>query len=128
MNNELIANLTNENEVELIYSTTRFNDDKMFINYTIICDVDNIVSESSIGLCKKIIATMEIIKELLSKYNIEFSYTIKTSHELDKNLEKNKTKTIEKLSKAEIIYCKNDYYQELIDEFNSYKKVKEHNK
>ena len=79
MNKELFANLTELEEVKLIYETHIDKNNKKYINYTIICDVDNIVSKSSLLLCKRIVATMSVIQELFSRHNIMFSYTIKTA-------------------------------------------------
>ena len=129
MNKELITNLIDEKNIELIYATTRVskdkdNKEKVLINYTIVCDVLNIVN--NIDLCKKIIATMEVIKELLSKYNIIFSYTIKTSNQFEEEMTNTTSEDNEneKSSIIEVVHCKDEYFKALIDE----KKAKKSNR
>ena len=122
MNKEIIANLAELDEIELIYETRKLKGDKIYLNYTIICDVDNIVSDISLMICKKIIATMAVIQELFSRKNITFSYTIKTSEEFEKEIYENKEKIAKKMANTEILYSKNTYLQDLMEENREYTK------
>jgi len=119
MEKELITNLTDEENIILIYSTTKYskNADKKYLNYTIVCDLDSVIS--NFNLCKKIIATMEIIKELVSKYNICFSYKIKTCNEFDREVSENHQKFTHELATAQILHCKDQYIDKLIEESKS---------
>lgn len=124
MNKEIIANLAELDEIELIYETRKLKGDKIYLNYTIICDVDNIVSNNSLMICKKIIATMAVIQELFSRNNITFSYTIKTSEEFEREIYSNKDKIAKKPANTEILYSKNNYLQDLIEEKDEYVRSK----
>ena len=124
MNTELIANLTEIDEIELIYATSKVADNKTYLNYTIICDVDNIVSKNSLIICKRIIATMSVITELLTRRNIIFSYTIKTSEDFERTINENHKKLSQKLATSEILYSKDSYYLDLIEEAKEHTKTK----
>ena len=124
MNKELFANLTELDEVKLIYETHIDKNNKKYINYTIICDVDNIVSKSSLLLCKRIVATMSVIQELFSRHNIMFSYTIKTATGFEQEFLNNKNKIAKKLAETEILYSKDNYFEDLMEECKKYTKSK----
>ena len=123
MDKELIANLTDEENIAAIYNTTKYNKraNETYINYTIICDLDSVTED--LRLCRKIIATMEIIKELFSKYHVSFSYKIKTNNELDREVIDNRKKVTTELARSEILHCKDDYIAELIQESRTKKRV-----
>ena len=74
MKKEIFEGLIENEKVDLIYSTTRFAGEKMYINYTIICDIHSATED--VKLLETIVATMYVIKELLSKHKIAFSYTV----------------------------------------------------
>lgn len=120
MGKELFETLIQEDQVKLIYCKTNVTKDKTYINYTIICDVDSVADDLS--LLNKISATMFVIKELLARYNIQFSYTVKTSDEFDREIANDRKKVALKLSNTEIMHCKEAYYQEIIDEMEYTKK------
>ena len=114
MGKELLQGLFYNEQIRLVYCKTHITDKKTYVNYTIICDVNSVTEDLS--LLGKIAATMFIVRELLSKKNIAFGYTVKTSDELDRELNENYHKTINKLDNSEILHCKDEYYQKMIDE------------
>ncbi len=120
---ELIEDLRNEDNISLMYSQTRYVEKtgKTHINYTIVCDTESVLSDYE--LCKKIIAKMEIVKTLLQKYPVVFGYKIKTINELDNEIKENKTKTINDLSRVNMIFSKDKYIDELIEENNTKKRA-----
>ena len=125
MNKEIIANLAELDEIELIYESRKLKNNKLYLNYTVICDINNIVSDDNLMLCKRIIATMSVMQELFAKHNIIFSYTIKTSDEFENSiLNKNNNELDKKLKNIEILYSKNNYFQDLIEENKAYTKSK----
>ena len=116
MERKLIANLTSEENVVAIYSNIKYIDhaSKKVIYYTIICENDNIMEDYT--LLKKIIATMEIIKELVAYPNIYFNYKIKSINELDREANENRNEVTNELANSEILYCKDHYIDELAEE------------
>ena len=113
MYNEIFNELTSLDKVELIFSNTKRNDTSMTITYNIVIDGNNVLED--INTYKKVIAIMEIVKALFTKRNIDIAYNIKSSNFLeDEILNKNKS-TIHKLHEAEIIYSKDHYFEELIE-------------
>lgn len=114
MKKEMFDGLIENEKVDLIYSTTRFAGDKMYINYTIICDIHSATED--VKLLETIVATMYVIKELLFKYNIAFSYTVKTSEEFESEIIKNYSGVVKKLTDSEILYSKDNYYADIIEE------------
>ena len=120
MSKELIKELTNFEEVELIYTNTKQKEDKTIISYTVVCDVDSITKD--IYLLKRIVAVMEVIKTLLSNQNILVNYNITTSMTLEEAILSNNERVIKKLYKAEILYEKNDYFENIVAPNNSKRK------
>ena len=113
MYNEIFNELASLDKVELIFSNTKRNDTSMTITYNIVIDGNNVLED--INTYKKVIAIMEIVKALFTKRNIDIAYNIKSSNFLeDEILNKNKS-TIHKLHEAEIIYSKDHYFEELIE-------------
>ena len=117
MHNDILNELSRIEKVELVYSNTKYVDKLKFISYKIIIDGDNILAD--INTCKKVIAIMEINKELLSSPNVKVFYEINSSNDLENCILRNNKKVIEQLKKAEILYLKDDYYIELIENLNS---------
>lgn len=117
MHNDILNELSRIEKVELVYSNTKYVDKLKFISYKIIIDGDNILAD--INTCKKVIAIMEINKELLSSPNVKVFYEINSSNDLENCILRNNKKVIEQLQKAEILYLKDDYYIELIENLNS---------
>ena len=113
MNNEIIKELTKLEEVELIYSKVKHDKDSMSITYNIICNVNSVVS--NIEVCKKIIAIMEIIKELFTKYNISLNYSIKTSQTFENEILNKKITSINNHNNIELLYAKSNYFNDLIN-------------
>ena len=113
MNNEIIKELTRLNEVELIYSNKKLTKDKMILSYNIVCNIDSVVS--NIEICKKIIAIMEIIKELFTKYNVLVNYNIKTSYAFEEEISNKKLNNITKHKNIELLYAKSSYFNDLIN-------------
>jgi len=124
MNKEIIANLAELDEIELIYETRKLKNNKIYLNYTIVCDVDNIVSNTSLAMCKRIIATMSVIQELLVKHNVVFNYTIKTTNEFESNISNNKKELENRLKRIQVLYSKNNYFEDLVEEIKAYTKSK----
>lgn len=117
MYNDIIKDIAKLEIVELIFSNIKTCEKGMTISYTIVINNDNILSD--INTCKKIIAIMEIIRELFTKHNINIKYDITSAKVLEEAiLEKNKG-IINKFKKAEIIYSKDYYFNELIDNVNN---------
>ena len=117
MHNDILNELSRIEKVELVYSNTKYVDKLKFISYKIIIDGDNILAD--INTCKKVIAIMEINKELLSSPNVKVFYEINSSNDLENCILRNNKKVIGQLKKAEILYLKDDYYIELIENLNS---------
>ena len=114
MNKEIMNELTELKEVDLIYVNTSTANNKMFINYTIICDMNSVVE--NIDVCKKIIAVMEIAKTLIAKENIVFNYNIKTSNTLENEIKRNNKGVIYNLETAKVLYQKDYYFKDLLEE------------
>ena len=114
MKKEIFEGLIENEKVDLIYSTTRFAGEKMYINYTIICDIHSATED--VKLLETIVATMYVIKELLSKHKIAFSYTVKTSEEFENEITKNYSVVVKRLIDSEILYSKDNYYADIIEE------------
>lgn len=117
MGKEYFKNLVDEEQIQLIYCRKHITDEKAYINYTIICDVNSITED--IALLEKIVATMFVTKELFSKYNIDFSYTVKSSAELDREIEDDYENAKKVLLNAEVLHCKDNYYREVIENINT---------
>lgn len=83
----------------------------MTMIYTIVIDGNNVLED--INTYKKVIAIMEIVKELFTKHNIKIIYNIKSANFLEEEI-LNKS-TINKLHESEIIYSKDEYFEELIE-------------
>lgn len=113
MYNEIFNELSKLNKVELIFCNTKRKDTSMTMAYTIVIDGNNVLED--IGAYKKIIAIMEVIKELFTKRNINIIYDIKSSNFLEEEILNKNKNTINKLHDAEIIYSKDDYFEELIE-------------
>lgn len=112
----LLNGLTAEPKVELISVKKTILKEKNKVECLIVCNEDSVTTD--LNLLKKIIATMEIIKELYSKYNIDFRYTLSTINLLESdNIDENK-KIIKLLKNAEIYYLNNPEYLETINRMN----------
>ena len=114
MGKEMFENLAQEDQIKLIYCKSHITNEKVYINYTLICDVNSVTED--LPLLEKIAATMIVIRELLSKYRIDFSYTIKSSDEFDNEIRNNRRAIVNRLNDSEIMHCKDQYYQDIIDE------------
>ena len=102
MSEELINNIKSEEAVETIYSSIYRKDDKTYVNYIVVLDIENVVD--NIELLKNIVANMEILKTLLSKGNVYFSYTVITAEELSRKSTKKELSNV--LAKSSVIYNK----------------------
>ena len=122
MGKEYFKNLVDEEQIQLIYCRKHITYEKAYINYTIVCDVNSITED--IALLEKIVATMFVTKELFSKYNIDFSYTVKSSAELDREIESDYENTRNILKDAEVLHCKDNYYREIIESIHNTSKAK----
>ena len=116
MYNEIFNELTALDKVELIFSNTKRKETSIIISYTIIIDGNNVLED--INTYRKVIANMEIVKVLFTKRNIDIVYNIKSSNFLEEEIKNKNKSTINKLHEAEIIYSKDDYYEELIENVN----------
>ena len=116
----LTKQLTTRREVEFVYYNVQENKGKQQINYTIVCDVDNVIG--NIDLLKEIVANMELTKALYSRTNVLFNYTIKTSRAFEEDLMNKREETIKELSTGEIIYSNDDYLESYINERNKSEK------
>ena len=116
MYNEIFNELTALDKVELIFSNTKRKETSIIISYTIIIDGNNVLED--INTYRKVIAIMEIVKTLFTKRNIDIVYNIKSSNFLEEEIKNKNKSTINKLHEAEIIYSKDDYYEELIENVN----------
>lgn len=116
MYNEIFNELTALDKVELIFSNTKRKETSIIISYTIIIDGNNVLED--INTYRKVIAIMEVVKTLFTKRNIDIVYNIKSSNYLEEEIINKNKSTINKLHEAEIIYSKDDYYEELIENVN----------
>lgn len=99
--------LTNFEEIELIYYTINEENDKTTITYNVICNLDNIISNEK--LLKTIIATRDIIKTLYSKSGIIVDYRIQSLRDFEENLFDNDEYSFnDDLSDAQILYSNNE--------------------
>lgn len=99
--------LTNFEEIELIYYTINEDNDKTTITYNVICNLDNIISNEK--LLKTIIATRDIIKTLYSKSGIIVDYRIQSLKDFEENIFDNDGYSFnDDLSDAQILYCDNE--------------------
>lgn len=99
--------LTNFEEIELIYYTINEDNDKTTITYNVICNLDNIISNEK--LLKTIIATRDIIKTLYSKSGIIVDYRIQSLRDFEENLFDNDEYSFnDDLSDAQILYSNNE--------------------
>jgi hypothetical protein len=122
MYNEIINELTLLDKVELIACNIKRKETSMTMIYTIVIDGNNVLED--INTYKKVIAIMEIIKELFTKRNIKIIYNIKSANFLEEEII-NKTKsTINNINDAEIIYSKDGYFEELNENVNSKKHLR----
>jgi len=99
--------LTNFEEIELIYYTINEDNDRTTITYNVICNLDNIISNEK--LLKTIVATRDIIKTLYSKSGIIVDYRIQSLRDFEENLFDNDEYSFnDNLSDAQILYCDNE--------------------
>ena len=99
--------LTNFEEIELIYYTINEDNDKTTITYNVICNLDNIISNEK--LLKTIVATRDIIKTLYSKSGIIVDYRIQSLRDFEENLFDNDEYSFnDDLSDAQILYSNNE--------------------
>ena len=99
--------LTNFEEIELIYYTINEENDKTTITYNVICNLDNIISNEK--LLKTIVATRDIIKTLYSKSGIIVDYRIQSLRDFEENLFDNDEYSFnDDLSDAQILYSNNE--------------------
>ena len=99
--------LTNFEEIELIYYTINEDNNKTTITYNVICNLDNIISNEK--LLKTIIATRDIIKTLYSKSGIIVDYRIQSLKDFEENLFDNDGYSFnDDLSDAQILYSNNE--------------------
>ena len=99
--------LTNFEEIELIYYTINEDNDRTTITYNVICNLDNIISNEK--LLKTIVATRDIIKTLYSKSGIIVDYRIQSLRDFEENLFDNDEYIFDDdLLNAQILYCDNE--------------------
>lgn len=116
MYNEILNNLTKIEEIDLIYLNTKINENGRSFTYTIVVDSDDVLSK--LEICKKIIATMEIIKELFPA-SININYDIISSNFIEERISNKEKRFVNNFAKSEILYSKDDYYQELAESINT---------
>ena len=116
MNKEIMNELTKLKEIDLIYVTNKHTQDKLYITYNIICNMNSVTE--NLDICKKIIATMEIAKALVSSDKIILNYNIKTSNTLESEIINKKGNA---LNNAKVLYQKDYYFKDLIEEYNNNK-------
>ena len=109
----LTEQITNNQDVELIYYTTTSDKDNITsIECTVVCNTENIIKNTN--LLKLIVTNMDIIRTLYSKTQIKFNYSIKSI----KAIERNKLE-LKKIKKATILYPK---YNKLENNQNNIRK------
>lgn len=82
--NLIVSSLEQFPEVNTIIASDITNNDRHYVNCTVICDVDNIVADMQ--LFKRINANLEIIKDRLNLFNVLFNYEIITLKEYNEEL------------------------------------------
>ena len=92
-------------EVEYIYISNLYKDNKKIINCNIVCAIDNIIENDK--LLKGIIANIEIIKSLFERANINFNYSIKCLDTFKDEMEDIDSDTYQEYYISNIIYTKN---------------------
>lgn len=112
MGNEIINELTNLDIVDLIYVNRTFKKGTDIVTYNIICNINSIVED--IDIFKRIVAIMEVLKELIGVHNIAFNYNIKTSNALEDDIANENKRVINDLNNASILYSKDDYFTDMI--------------
>ena len=90
------------------------------ITYNIICNVESVIED--IQTLKKIVALMEILKELVSNHGILFFYNIKTSDALDEDLINNNRRVIRDFNNSEILYNRSGCFTKDTNSNNGKKK------
>ena len=108
MTKEIINELASYEEVELVYVNNGQKDNKTFITYNIVCNVDNVLE--NIEVFKRIVATMEILKELVSTHNIIFNYNVGTSNSLEQDILNKDRRVIKSFNNSTILYNRSGYF------------------
>ena len=120
MNNDIVKELTNIDDIELIYVNRVHNEDKDILTYNIIRDVNGIMDD--MRTFKRIVAIMEIIKELVSNHNIAFNYCIKTVDTLEEEINTKNKRIINELDNATILYSRIGYFTNVVNSLNNKRK------
>lgn len=120
MFNDIINELTLLDKVELITCNTKRKETMLTMTYTIVIDGNNVLDD--IDTYKKVIAVMEVMREVFTRRNINISYDIKSANFLEEEISNKNNSVIKKLHAAEIIYSKDGYFEELLE--NSINKTK----
>ena len=121
MNDDIVRELTNINQIELIYVNRAHKNEYDILTYNIICDVRNIMDD--MRAFKRIVAIMEIIKELVSIHNVVFNYSIKTVDALEEDINHKNERVINDLNDATILYSKIGYFTNVVNA-NKNRKIK----
>ena len=119
---KLSDQLSNFNEVELIYYTIDEANDKTTISYNVVCNLENIISNTK--LLKTIIATKDILKTLYAKANILVDCKIISLKEFEENVMDNEVNGYNdnELINANIIYSDNEFLSSIIERENKKRK------
>ena len=108
MYNRITSELKEMPSVDLLYVNTKAKNNKTYIDYHVVCDIHSLVT--NIEVCKKIIATLEVTKALITNDNVKFSYHLETSEDLEDKILNQRYKG---LDTAEILYSRDFYFQSL---------------
>ena len=112
--------LSEINEVDLIYSNDTNYDNQPGIKYTIVLDVDNLISD--IKLYQRIYKIVDLSKDIAAANNRTFEYHIITKKDMINEMYNDKA-LLEELANSHIMHAKHTIYEGNIINYKRSKKA-----